>query len=52
MTIQAGRALRHLITSGRSLEKVVHFGVQQVFGRQAANYTCLLVLDRRGSARG
>ena len=28
----------------------MHFGVQQVFGRQAANYTCVLVLDRRGSA--
>ena len=49
MTTQAGRALRHLITSSRSLEKVVHFGVQQVFGRQAANYTCLLVLDHHGS---
>lgn len=50
MTIHAGRALRHLITVGRTLEKVVHFGVQQVFGRQAANYTCILVLDRRRSA--
>ena len=50
MTTQAGRALRHLITTGHRLEKVVHFGVQQVFGRQAANYTCVLVLDRRGSA--
>ena len=49
MTTQAGRALRHLIASGRTLEKVVHFGVQQVFGRQAANYTCLLILDRRNS---
>jgi hypothetical protein len=49
MTTQAGRALRHLIAAGRSLKKVVHFGVQQVFGRQAANYTCLLVLDRHGS---
>ena len=50
MTTHAGRALRHLITTGHRLEKVVHFGVQQVFGRQAANYTCLLVLDQRGSA--
>ncbi|ANT54261.1 Eco57I restriction-modification methylase domain-containing protein [Mesorhizobium amorphae] len=48
MTTQAGRALRELITAGRLLEEVVHFGVQQVFGRQAANYTCLLVLDRGG----
>ncbi|MEI7035340.1 Eco57I restriction-modification methylase domain-containing protein [Fulvimonas yonginensis] len=50
MTIQAGRALRRLVTTGHVLEEVVHFGVQQVFGRQAANYTCLLILDRRGKA--
>ena len=50
MTIQAGRALRQIITAGNRLEKVVHFGVQQVFGRQVSNYTCLLVLDRRGAA--
>jgi type I restriction-modification system DNA methylase subunit len=49
MTIHAGRALRQLLTAGRRIEKVVHFGVQQVFGRQAANYTCILILDRRGS---
>ncbi|MFZ6762213.1 Eco57I restriction-modification methylase domain-containing protein [Pseudoroseomonas sp. WGS1072] len=48
MTIQAGRAIRELIAVSRSLEQVVHFGVQQVFGRQASNYTCVLVLDRRG----
>jgi hypothetical protein len=50
MTIQAGRALRHLISADRYLERVVHFGVQQVFGRRATNYTCILILDRRGSA--
>lgn len=48
MTIHAGRALRSLITLGQTVEEVVHFGVQQVFGRQAANYTCLLILDRSG----
>lgn len=48
MTIQAGRAVRELIADSRGLEQVVHFGVQQVFGRQASNYTCLLILDRRG----
>ncbi|OWV41241.1 Eco57I restriction-modification methylase domain-containing protein [Mameliella alba] len=48
MTIQAGRALRRLVTATRDLEEIVHFGVQQVFGRRAANYTCLLILDRRG----
>jgi hypothetical protein len=50
MTIQAGRALRRLVTAGHALEEIVHFGVQQVFGRQAANYTCLLILDRQGRA--
>jgi type I restriction-modification system DNA methylase subunit len=49
MSTQAGRALRRLITTGRVLEEVVHFGVKQVFGRNAANYTCILVLDRRGN---
>lgn len=48
MTIQAGRTLRRLIAANRFLEEVVHFGVKQVFGRHAANYTCILVLDRRG----
>lgn len=50
MTTQAGRALRLLLIDGSVVEEVVHFGVQQVFGRQAANYTCLLVLDRTGSS--
>lgn len=48
MTTKAGRTLRQLIAAGRLLEEVVHFGVLQVFGRQAANYTCILVLDRHG----
>ena len=50
MTTQAGRAVRNLLTAPPTLEEVVHFGVQQVFGRQATNYTCLLILDRRGTA--
>ncbi len=48
MTIQAGRALRRLITADRFLEDIVHFGVKRVFGRDVANYTCILVLDRQG----
>lgn len=48
MTIQAGRALRRLITASQLLEDVVHFGVKPVFGHNIANYTCILVLDRRG----
>lgn len=50
MTIQAGRALRRLVTDGHPLEEIVHFGVQQVFGRLATNYTCLLILARQGRA--
>lgn len=45
MTIQAGRTLRRLLTGGHLVEEVVHFGVKQVFGRDASNYTCILVLD-------
>ncbi len=48
MTIQAGRTLRRLISTSRLLEEVVHFGVKPVFGRNIANYTCILVLDRQG----
>lgn len=50
MTIHAGRALRRLLTDGQRLESVVHFGVKQVFGRNVSNYTCIVVLDRRGSS--
>ena len=49
MTIQAGRALRNLLGHRNVLEQIVHFGVKQVFGRETANYTCILILDRAGS---
>lgn len=49
MNTQAGRALRRLITANHLLKDVVHFGVKQVFGKSAANYTCILILDRCGS---
>ena len=45
-TIQSGRALRRLIANGRLLSEIVHFGAKQVFGADAANYTCILILDR------
>jgi hypothetical protein len=48
MTIHAGRTLRRLISTGRLLEDVVHFGVKQVFGPGTSNYTCILIMDRRG----
>jgi hypothetical protein len=49
MTIQSGRALRRLLTTPCSLEEIVHFGVKQVFGAGTTNYTCILVLNKRGS---
>lgn len=48
MTITAGRALRRLISSGHLLEQLIHFGAQQVFGANTSNYTCILVLDKKG----
>ena len=48
MTTKAGQALRRLVTAHHALEEIVHFGALQVFERQAATYTCLLILDRRG----
>ena len=46
MTIQSGRALRRIIAGGRLLNEMVHFGAKQVFGTDASNYTCILILDR------
>jgi len=48
MSTQAGRALRRLITVDHTLEGIIHFGVQPVFGRNVANYTCILIIDRNG----
>jgi hypothetical protein len=44
---QYGEPLRKLLTSGRHLAEIVHFGDQQVF-HAATTYTCLLFLDRAG----
>lgn len=42
---QYGEALRELITKGRHLREIVHFGHQQVFA-SATTYTCLLFLTK------
>lgn len=47
MATQAGRPLRSILSCGRLLEEVTHFGAQQVFG-DVANYTCILIADRTG----
>jgi type I restriction-modification system DNA methylase subunit len=44
-----GKALRSLISSGKHLSHVVHFGDQQVFVG-ATTYTCLMFLDKAGAS--
>jgi type I restriction-modification system DNA methylase subunit len=44
---QYGEPLRKLLSKGKHLAEVIHFGDQQVFAG-ATNYTCLLFLDKRG----
>jgi len=50
MTLTAGRAVRRLLSAGRHVERIVHFGAQWVFGPGAQNYTCILVMSRGGVA--
>jgi hypothetical protein len=45
---QYGEPLRALLSKGKHLADVVHFGDQQVFAG-ATNYTCLLFLNKAGS---
>ncbi|MCG3149834.1 MAG: hypothetical protein PCFJNLEI_03299 [Verrucomicrobiae bacterium] len=42
---QYGEGLREVISNGKHLRRVVHFGHQQVF-EGATTYTCLLFLDK------
>jgi hypothetical protein len=44
---QYGEPLRSIISNGKHLAKVVHFGDQQVF-ENATTYTCLMFLDKTG----
>lgn len=45
---QYGEALRGIITTGKHLAHVIHFGDQQVFSG-ATTYTCLMFLDKAGA---
>ena len=45
---QYGQPLRKIISDGKHLESVVHFGDQQVFA-DATTYTCLLFLSKKAS---
>jgi type I restriction-modification system DNA methylase subunit len=44
---QYGEPLRGIISTGKHISKVVHFGDQQVFDN-ATTYTCLMFLDKAG----
>lgn len=46
MTIQSGEPIRKLISENKYLKKLVHFGIEQVFGNQATTYTNILVLQK------
>jgi len=46
MKIKAGGALRRIISEGKHLQELVHFGKEQVFERSTTTYTCLLVLTK------
>jgi hypothetical protein len=43
-TAQFGKPIRQLLTQGKNVEQIVHFGSQQVFSN-ATTYTCLLFLN-------
>ena len=45
---QYGEPLRSILSSGRYLSQIVHFGDQQVFSG-ASTYTCLMFLDKAGA---
>ncbi|MFN7139663.1 MAG: Eco57I restriction-modification methylase domain-containing protein, partial [Limisphaerales bacterium] len=49
MNTQAGESLRRLLTAPPSLERIVHFGAKQVFGKGISNYTCILILSSEQS---
>jgi type I restriction-modification system DNA methylase subunit len=44
---RVGENLRAILSEGKHLEKLVHFGALQIF-QGATTYTCLLFLDREG----
>ncbi len=48
-TIRAGQALRQLLVSGKHLNEIVHFDVQQVFETRRTTYTCLLFLNKQST---
>lgn len=48
ITTTAGESLRNLFLKNQILEEILDFGISQVFGTQAQNYTCLVYLNKPG----
>jgi len=45
--LKSGRALRKLLSEDQHVAEIVHFGVQQVFGKKRTTYTCILGLAKQ-----
>jgi hypothetical protein len=43
--VQGGKALRHYLVSHSSIQKIIHFGVTQVFPNRST-YTAIVILDK------
>lgn len=48
-SLKSGQALRGLLSKGKHVTEIVHFGTQQVFGRHRTTYTCILILTKRAT---
>jgi len=48
-SLKSGQALRKLLSEGRHVAEIVHFGVQQVFGNKSTTYTCILALAKQAT---
>ncbi|MBZ0296992.1 MAG: Eco57I restriction-modification methylase domain-containing protein [Anaerolineae bacterium] len=50
-TIRSGKALRELLSVGKHLAEITHFGVLQVFGKARSTYTCILIVSKAEQER-
>ena len=50
MITTAGASVRQLLTKTGLLEGLVHFGAQQVFGRDTSNYTCIISVAKNSTS--
>jgi type I restriction-modification system DNA methylase subunit len=50
-TIRSGRALRELLSGGKHLAEITHFGTLQLFGKARSTYTCILIIAKAEQER-